>query len=159
MARTRIVDTLLNAALIGVGLLVAVLLYGLLTRTFAPRTTPTRDAELTLGAEPGADPIQVEVWNAIGVDGLARETTAFLRSRGFDVVEVGNAEQRDESIVQVRAGTEAYAERVAAALGLSDERVEATGPLADYDPDVAVYIGADYIALTPFRAFPADSIP
>ena len=157
MARPRIVDVLLNAALVGVGLLVAVLLYGLLTRTFAPRTTPTRDAEITLGAEPGADPIQVEVRNAVGVDGLGREATAFLRRRGFDVVEVGNAPLREETAVEVRAGTDAYAQRVAAALGVPDDRVTTPGPLAEYDPDVAVYIGADYTRLAPFRALSSDS--
>ena len=157
MARARIVDVLLNVALVGVGLLVAVLLYGLLTRTFAPRTTPTRDAEITLGAEPGADPIQVEVRNAVGVDGLGREVTAFLRRRGFDVVEVGNAPPREESGVEVRAGTEAYAERVAAALGVAEDRITTPGPLAEYDPDVTVFLGADYVRLAPFRAALPDS--
>ena len=157
MARARLVDGLLNVALIGVGLLVAVLLYGLLTRTFSPRTTPTRDAALTIGAEPGADPIQVEVRNAAGVDGLAREATAFLRRRGFDVVEVGNAPRREESAVVVRAGTEAYARRVGAALGI--EAVESGVPPADYDPDVAVHIGADYARLAPFREAASGADP
>ena len=156
MARPRIVDILLNVALVGVGLLVVVLLYGLVTRTVAPRTTPTRDAAVTLGAEPGADPIQVEIRNAVGVDGLGREATTFLRRRGFDVIEVGNAPHREETAVVVRAGTEAYAQRVAAALGISSDHVELGGPLADYDPDVAVYIGADYSDLAPFRADSTD---
>ena len=151
MARTRIVDALLNVALVGVALLVLVLLYGLLTRTLSPRTTPTRDA-VALGEEPGVDPIQVEVRNAAGADGIARQTTAFLRRRGFDVVEVGNAtDAREQSVVVVRAGTEAYAQRVAAALALSTDRVENSGPVADYDPDVSVYLGADYATLAPFR--------
>ena len=156
MARPRIVDGLLNVALVGVALLVVVLLYGLLTRTFSPRTTPTRDAVVTLGAEPGADPIQVEVRNAAGADGIARDATTYLRRRGFDVVEIGNAsEPREASVVVIRAGTEAYAQRVAAALDLPTDRVENTGPLADYDPDVAVYLGADYARLAPFR----DALP
>ena len=156
MARSRTVDVLLNIALVAVVLLVGVLLYGLVTRTTAPRTTPTRDAAASLGEEPGADPIQVEIRNAIGVDGLGRQATTFLRRRGFDVVEVGNAPRREASAVLVRAGTEAYARRVAAAMGLPDDRVEPGGPLADYDPDVAVYIGADYPNLAPFRADASD---
>lgn len=160
MARPRIVDALLNVALIGVLLLVGVLLYGLVTRTFTPRTTPTRDslASTEVGTDPGADPIQVEVRNASGADGIARETTAFLRRRGFDVIEVGNAQAaREASAVVVRAGTDDYALRVAAALGLPADRVETGGTLADYDPDVAVYLGADYARLAPFRDLPADS--
>lgn len=157
MARARFVDGLLNAALVGVGLLVAVLLYGLVSRTFSPSTTPTRDAAPVLGVEPGSDPIQVEVRNASGVSGLARETTAYLRRRGFDVVEVGNAPAREASAVVVRAGTRTYAERVGAALGI--ESVE-TGPdPTDYDPDVAVHIGADYAGLTPFREAAPDEPP
>ena len=152
MARTRIVDVLLNVALVGVGLLVLVLLYGLLTRTLSPRTTPTRDAVLASGETPGSDPIQVEVRNAAGADGIARETTAFLRARGFDVVEVGNAsDAREQSAVVIRAGTETYAKRVAAALALPESRVENGGAVADYDPDVSVYLGADYATLAPFR--------
>ena len=134
-----------------------VLLYGLVTRTATPRTTPTRDVPLVTGSDPGADPIQVEVRNAAGVDGLAREATSFLRRRGFDVIEVGDAPLREESTVVVRAGTEAYAERVAAALGVDAARIDADGPLADYDPDVAVYLGGDYAGLAPFRAATSDS--
>lgn len=150
MARPQILDALLNVALIGVFLLVGVLLYGLVTRTFSPRTTPTRDSAVM--AEPGADPIQVEVRNAAGADGIAREAMVFLRRRGFDVVEVGNAaELRTASAVVVRAGTDDYARRVAAALDLPADRVEPGGPLADYDPDVAVFLGSDYTLLAPFR--------
>ena len=158
MAQTRIVDGLLNVALVGVALLVLVLLYGLLTRTFSPRTTPTREPASALGVEPGADPIQVEVRNAAGADGIARETTTYLRRRGSDVIDFGNADSlRQSSAVVVRAGTEDYARRVAAALSLSEERVESGGPIADYDPDVAVYLGRDYARLAPFRDGALDS--
>ncbi|MEM6327574.1 MAG: LytR C-terminal domain-containing protein [Bacteroidota bacterium] len=154
MARPRIVDALLNVALVGVLVLVGVLLYGLVTRTSTPRTTPTRDASVL--SAPGADPIQVEVRNAAGADGIARATTAYLRRRGFDVIEMGNATgQREATVVVVRAGTDAYARRVAAALDLPADRVEAGGPLADYDPDVAVFLGADYARLAPFQ----DALP
>ena len=151
MARPRLVDGLLNVALVGVGLLVLVLLYGLVTRTFTPRTTPLRDAPIATDG-PRADPIQVEVRNAVGVDGLGREATAYLRRRGFDVVAVGNATYREESAVVVRAGTEDYARRVAAALGAPDGAIENAGPVADYDPDVEVLIGADYATLSPFQS-------
>ncbi|MEL6615659.1 MAG: LytR C-terminal domain-containing protein [Bacteroidota bacterium] len=154
MARPKLVDGLLNVALVGVGLLVLVLLYGLVTRAFTPRTTPLRDTPIASDG-PRVDPIQVEVRNAVGVDGLGRETTAYLRRRGFDVVAVGNADYREESAVVVRAGTEEYARRVAAALGAPEAAIENAGPVAVYDPDVEVFIGADFATLSPFQ--PPDS--
>lgn len=149
MARPKLVDGLLNVALVGVGLLVLVLLYGLVTRAFTPSTMPLRDAPLASDG-PRVDPIQVGVLNAVGVDGLGRETTAYLRRRGFDVVAVGNAPYREESVVVVRAGTEEYARRVAAALGAPEAAIENAGPVADYDPDIEVLIGGDYATLAPF---------
>ena len=158
MDRTRLTDALLNVALGAVIVLVGVLLIGLVSRTVAPRTTPTRDAAFAEGEQPGTDPIQVEVRNAAGADGIARTVTTFLRHRGFDVIEVGNATAlRDSSVVVVRAGTAAYARRVAAALALSSDQVEPGGPLADYDADVAVYLGADYARLAPFQGLAPDS--
>ena len=40
---SRTANVLLNVALFGAGLAVLVLLYGLATRTFTPRTAPARD--------------------------------------------------------------------------------------------------------------------
>ena len=138
-------EGLLNAALVGAAVLLLVLLYGFLARAFQPRTVPLRDD--------GADRIQVEVRNAAGADGIATTATAFLRRRGFDVVETGNArEQRDLSAVVVRAGTPDYARRVAGALRLDPARVETAGTAQDYDPDVTVLLGRDYQTLSPFDA-------
>ena len=154
MARVQSRDLLTNAALAVAGVLVLVLLYGLVARSFSPRTTPTRDAPAEArAAEPGVDPIQVDVRNAASVDGLAREATRYLRRRGFDVVDMGNAPPREHSAVVVRAGTEAYARRVAAALSIDPERIESGGPPSDYDPDVTVYLGGDYRGLGPFTTY------
>ena len=155
-------DALLNVALVVAGLLVLVLLYGLGTRALTPRTVPVREADELLagpGVAPEApDPIQVEVRNASGTDGAAARTMGYLRRRGFDVIEVGNAPLQPLSSVVVRAGTVAYAQRVAGALGIDPSQIETEGPHLDYDPDVAVYLGRDHHELTPFAdATPADS--
>ena len=133
----------LNLA-IGVGLLlVAALAWGLATRVFTPRTTPTRaDAEMSR--------VQVEVLNAAGVDGLARRTREHLIRRGFDVVEIGTTGLRDTTTVLVRSGTALDARHVAQALGLGDERVVTGGPTTDYSLDVTLFVGADYPSLSPF---------
>src|SRR5690606_41590127 len=67
---SRVANALLNAALFGAGLAVLVLLYGLATRTFTPRTAPVREA--TTAALEG-DVIQVEVRNGAGEAGLRSE--------------------------------------------------------------------------------------
>ena len=145
MSGSRLSDGLLNAALVVGGLVVLVLLYGFATRAFTPRTVPDR-----AGADHSR--IQVEVRNGAGVDGLAAQTTAYLRRRGFDVVELGNAAVRDSTTVLVRSGTALDARHVAQALGLGAERVVTGGPTTDYSLDVTIYLGADYRSLTSYES-------
>lgn len=62
--------------------------------------------------------IRVEVLNASSVQGLARRATFFLRDRGFDVVEAGNAaEKHDSTIVLDRSHNPEWARLVANAMG------------------------------------------
>lgn len=143
MAEARRSDALLNVALAVGAVVVLALAYGLVSRVFTPRTTPTR-----AGAEMSR--VQVEVLNAAGVDGLAGRTTDYLRRRGFDVVEVGNGPRRDTTTVLVRSGTALDARHVAQALGLGDSRVVTGGPTTDYSLDVTLFVGADYPSLSPF---------
>ena len=147
MPESRLSSAALNVALGAGALLLAVLLWGLATRVFTPRTTPTR-------ADESLSRIQVEVRNAAGVDGLARQTREYLIRRGFDVVEVGNAERRDTTTVLVRSGTALDARHVAQALGLGDTRVVTGGPTTDYTLDATLYVGADYRQLSPFDDAP-----
>jgi hypothetical protein len=156
--RARAGDLLLNVALVAAGVLVLALLYSLGTRVLTPRTVPVRAADPLVATEATPDPIQVEVRNASGTDGAAARTMAYLRRRGFDVIEVGNAPLQPLSTVVVRAGTEAYARNVAGALGIDPSQIATEGPHLDYDPDVAVYIGQDISELTPFAGeSPADT--
>ena len=142
MAESRLTNGLLNAALLVGGILVLVLLYGFVSRSFVPRTTPTRAG---VEESPTANSrIKVEVRNAAGVDGLAGAATEHLRRRGFDVVEIGNATLRDTSTVLVRSGTALDARHVAQSLGLSADRIVTGGPTNDYALDVTVYLAADY---------------
>ena len=154
MAGSRLTDGLLNAALVVGGAVVLVLLYGFAARALTPRTTPTRSAvEASVTAN---SRIKVEVRNAAGVDGLAARTTAYLRRRGFDVVEVGNAARQDTSRVLVRSGTALDARHVAQALGLGPGAVLTGGPTNDYALDVTVTLGTDFPAVAPFDPDPSD---
>ena len=151
---------MLNVALVAAGVLVLVLLYSLGTRWLTPRTVPVREADpLVVAPDVAPDPIQVEVRNASGTDGAAARTMTYLRRRGFDVIEVGNAPLQPLSTVVVRAGTEAYARNVAGALGIDPSQIETEGPHLDYDPDVAVYLGQDHSELIPFAGESPDDTP
>lgn len=87
--------------------------------------------------------VRVEVLNAAGRAGLAREATRRLRARGFDVVYFGNAEEfgRDSSVVLDRVGDLRTARSVAGALGI---RSVASEPDSSRLLDVTVILGLDW---------------
>lgn len=146
---SRLANALLNVALVGAGLALIVLLYGLATRTLTPRTDPVREDN---PAALVGDRIQLEVRNGAGEAGLAAGMTRFLRRRGFDVVESGNWTSFDQSetVILDRIGNPEAAERVANALGLPDDRIRAE-PQQDLLLDASVVIGHDYHTLPPFQ--------
>ena len=86
--------------------------------------------------------VRVEVLNATTVRGLARRATMHLRDRGYDVVATGNSSEKlDSTVVLVRAGDEAWARRVAMAMG--GARVEARPDTSRY-LDVTVLVGGSW---------------
>lgn len=96
-----------------------------------------------VGVIPDSTSIRVEVLNAAGVSGMAREATGRLRELGFDVVYYGNAESfgRDSSLVIDRVGSWELAQAVAGAMGISrvETRKDSTLLL-----DVTVLLGGDW---------------
>ena len=143
-------DRLLTVVLAALGLTAIVLMYSLGTRYLAPRVDSNREQN---PRELVGEIIQVEVRNASGVPDLARQATAFLRARGFDVVEVGNYEEVGLSRSRVidRVGDRTAALKVARAVGIADEQVvEEVEP--DYYLDASVVIGLDYESLAPFAS-------
>lgn len=91
----------------------------------------------------GEDRVRVEVLNAAGRAGLAREATRVLRDSGFDVVFYGNADSfgLDSSSVAARLGDVAAAASVAQALGIEAvvDEPDSTRVL-----DVSVILGMDW---------------
>ena len=143
--RTRWSNVVLNVTMVVLGLAALVLLYALIRSNVLP------SPETTGEAEPGSDIIQVEVRNGCGVSGLAEGMRQFLRQEGFDVVEVGNHSSfnQAQTIVVDRVGNLEAARRVAASLGLSEDRVSQE-LRQDYFLDASVIIGKDYATLPPF---------
>ena len=96
-----------------------------------------------LGADAPAGPrVVVEVLNASGRPGLARQVTRLLRRQGIDVIYFGNAPERlDSTAVLVRRGELSQGHRVARELGLGRVRAE---PDTLLRVDVSVLLGSDY---------------
>ncbi|MGD2123544.1 MAG: LytR C-terminal domain-containing protein, partial [Gemmatimonadota bacterium] len=84
-----------------------------------PETNPPSDQE-SPALPDGLGRVEVEVLNASGLSGIAREATGHLRDQGFDVVYYGNARTygSDPSVVIDRVGNPAAARLVAEALGI-----------------------------------------
>ena len=96
--------------------------------------------------------LQLDVLNGCGARGIASKFTTFLRSAGFDVVEMKNykVSSISKTLVVDRMGDLAAARRVAAALGVSEKNIiQQINP--DYFVDVSIIIGADYPALKPLH--------
>jgi hypothetical protein len=90
--------------------------------------------------------IEVEVLNGCGRKGAAAEVAERLRSLGFDVVAIGNADDFDhaETVVIDRSGSSAGVTQVAEALGCPRRgRDLRDGALVD----VSVVLGADFAGL------------
>ncbi len=103
-------------------------------------------------AAPGEDRVTVDVRNAGGVSGMARAATDHLRSSGFDVVGVGNANRmdRDSSVVIDRTGNMRRAAEVAEVLGIG---TVVSRPDSNLFVDVTVELGSGW------RAADVEAIP
>lgn len=146
-------SSLVNLGLVVFGLGVLLLLYAFVTGSFVTSWGTEADPEREDNpADLVGDIIQVDVRNGCGVPGLATRMTDYLRDRGFDVVEMGNYTSFDqqETVVLDRVGDSTAAHRVAAALGLPEDRVrQEIRP--EYYLDASIIIGADYETLKPFE--------
>jgi hypothetical protein len=129
------------ATLIAVAVLVGSLVAGMVGRR--PQTPAPATPQATAPAVAPAGRVRVQVLNASGRAGLAREATRMLRDRGFDVVEFGNGKgfPPDSSIVLDRAGKVETARQVADAVGI--RRVSAR-PDSNLYLDVTVVLGRDW---------------
>jgi len=87
--------------------------------------------------------IRVEVLNGSGEEGVAREVAHFLRQKGFDVVNLGNAEcEFDQTVVVDRMSPQLlYAKRVAKTLKCKTIISQTERSLL---LEVTVIVGKDY---------------
>ncbi len=133
-----------------VGLIVIGMLSSFVNRMFiAPPVDPNIDSSITKNTH--EEVIQVNVLNACGKKGLAAKAKEFLRSRGFDVVEIGNFEQpMPKSVIIDRLGDINSAKKVAYALGIQDTLIQKQVDSTLYLRSTIV-IGDDFAILKPFK--------
>ena len=128
--------------LVGISLFIVLIAGTILLRL--PEESALLD-EVTAVNQPVVDGrVTVEVLNAGGVSGVAREATAALRSAGFDVVSFGNANSFDqvESVVVDRIGDPNPALSVASVLGIRNVRSE---PDSNLYLDISVLLGSQWL--------------
>lgn len=150
-------DKMLNVLIGGLALLVVALLISLVVRlNSGPSETTVQTMENgETAASQGDETVQVkskvirvEVLNGTGIPKLASRAADYLRTRGFDVVQTGNAQHANfkTSVVQDRLGNIQNAIQVAKELGVSESAV-----IQQKNPqlflEVTVIIGQDYKSL------------
>ncbi len=89
--------------------------------------------------------IQVNVLNGCGVGGVGQRMTSYLRSAGYDVVEMGNYKTFDvkQSIVIDRSGNGEVPKKIAADLGIDPKNV-VQQLSSEYFVTASVVIGKDF---------------
>lgn len=92
--------------------------------------------------------IKIEVLNGCGVDDLARDTSRFLRNKGFDVTFFGNAAERQERtvIVDKLSPDKKWGKMVGRALGVEtiSTNIDSTRLV-----HVVILLGMDYNRVLP----------
>jgi hypothetical protein len=144
-----------NAAIVILAVLTVYLLYNFVKRQITPQAEIIKtqvDTANHLTKQPSGSTLQIDVQNGSGVAGIADKFTEFLRSKGFDVVEMGNFSSSDvkTSMVIDRAGNMRNAKRVALSVGINEKFV-IQQMNKNYFLDATVVIGKDYAELLPMK--------
>lgn len=111
-----------------------------------------RDSTVQLTKQPVGNTLQIDVQNGCGTSGAAEVFTDYLRTQGFDVVEMGNFSSQDikTSMVIDRAGNMRNAKRVAQSLGIPEKYV-IQQMNKNYFLDATVVVGKDFADLVPYK--------
>jgi hypothetical protein len=145
----------INVLIVLLAVVTIYLFYNFFKRLTTPQTdvkTQVVDSTTYLTKQPSGGTLQIDVQNGCGTTGIADKFTEYLRSKGFDVVEMGNFSTQDikTSMVIDRAGNMQNARRVALSLGISEKFV-IQQMNKNYFLDATVVIGKDYTELIPFK--------
>jgi hypothetical protein len=115
-------------------------------KTDAPRSGDTRTSI------PAKEVVQLNVLNGCGVGGVGQRMTSYLRSAGYDVVEMGNYKTFDvkQSIIIDRSGNGEVSKKIAADLGIDPKNV-VQQLSSEYFVTASVVIGKDFKSLRAWK--------
>jgi len=137
--------------IIALGILVVLMISSFIVRAFNPPVS----SELAEGIQKTNEiecAIQVNIFNACGKDGLAKQVKEFLIQRGFDVVYIDNYHMNiDNSMIIDRIGDVSSNNKVAYAMGIAPDCITTDIDSSQFVRSTIV-IGKDYFTLKPFEA-------
>jgi hypothetical protein len=145
--KKSLVNTIIMAVLL---LFVSVMLSSFIFRVaVSPKVESTVIIEKS--QEKIQKPIQLSILNACGVPGIAKKMKEYLRSRGFDVVEIGNyTSVSEKSFVLDRMRDSVSASKVAEAIGLNKNFVKTAVDSTLY-VRCSIVLGKDFQELRAYK--------
>ena len=144
----------LNISIILLAVLCLVLGYSLVKNSIASKNDKPKvvtDTSKSVTNQPNLS-YQIDVQNGTGENGVAAEFRAYLKKKGFDVVEMKDYKNRDvnKTMVIDRRGNKKAAQRVAETLGISEKNIIQQRD-STYFLDVTLVIGKDFNELNPYK--------
>lgn len=144
----------LNISIIVLAILCLLVGYSLIKNNIASKNEKPKtitDTSKTVTNQPNLT-YQLDVQNGTGENGVAAEFRAFLKKKGFDVVEMGNYKNNDvnKTMVIDRRGNKKAAQKVAEILGIGDKNIIQQRDSTSF-LDVTVVIGRDFPELNPYK--------
>lgn len=133
------------------GIVVLIMLLAFILKMINPKPSdPNLDKNIVKNT--ATEVIQINILNASGIKGIASTAKDYLRSKGFDVVEIGNyIKQVDNSFILDRVGDSSSAAKVAFAIGISDTLVKVKIDSTLFVRN-SIILGKDYSKLKPFKS-------
>lgn len=122
-------------------------LYGIIFRNGSSVVPSTKNVNDTTHV-----PLQINVLNGCGINGVGTTMTKYSRKLGYDVVEMGNYKTFDveQSIIIDRSGKMNEAQELALSLGIDKKNV-----IQQFSNDqlvsASIVIGKDYKSLKPWN--------
>jgi hypothetical protein len=154
-SKKSILNYVLNISIIVFTIICLVLGYSLFKNSFASRQDKPKSITDTLKTTITNQPskaYQIDVQNGTGENCVAADFRAYLKKKGFDVVEMGNYKNTDvnKTMVIDRTGNKNAAKKVAESLGINEKNIIQQKDTTSF-LDATVIIGKDYQDLNPFK--------
>jgi hypothetical protein len=137
----RITNVFLNFTILLLSVVIIFLTYSIITK--ADYFSSNSNDKENVGEN--KKPVQLEVLNGCGVNGVAEKFTDYLRAGNFDVVNIGNYRSFDigHSLLIDRTGNMSNAFKIASTLGIEKNNI-IQQVNKEYFLDVTLVIGKDY---------------